>query len=55
MYLEIGEKIRDNGKPFGLDCRRLEAVLSAENDYLLCLPNHCMNFSKRPNFPTHMK
>jgi len=21
MYLEIGEEIRDNGKPFGLDCR----------------------------------
>jgi hypothetical protein len=21
MYLEIGEKIRDNGKSFGLDCR----------------------------------
>jgi hypothetical protein len=22
MYLEIGENIGDNGKPFGLDCKR---------------------------------
>jgi len=56
MYLEIGEKIRHNGKPLGLDCRGLEAVLSSENDFLICLPYHCMNFPKRPNFPTsHMK
>jgi len=56
VYLETGDKIRDNGKPFGLDCRGLEAALSAENDYWLCLPNHCISFPKRPNFPTsHMK
>jgi len=50
MYLEIGEEIWDNGKPFDLDCRGLEAALSAENDCWLCLPNHCINFPKRPNF-----
>lgn len=52
MYFKIGEEIRDNGKPFGLDCRGLETVLSAENDCWLCSPNHCINFPKRPNFPT---
>jgi hypothetical protein len=35
-----------------LDCRGLEAALSAENDCWLCLPNHSINFPKRPNFPT---
>lgn len=52
MSLEIGKKIRYNGKPFRLDCRGLEAALSAENDCCLYLPNRCINFPKRPNFPT---
>jgi hypothetical protein len=43
-YLEIGEKIKDNAEPFGLDCRGLVAALSAENDCWLCLPNCCINF-----------
>ena len=53
MYLEIGREIRDNGKPLGLDCRGLEAALSAENDCWLCLPKHCIKFPRDPTSLHH--